>query len=49
MKAAGLGSWPDKPDFAGKELKPGIFGGTFNNVKITFDPGKRQAALDGRG
>jgi uncharacterized protein len=26
-----------------------IIGGTFNNVKITFDPAKRQAALDGRG
>jgi uncharacterized protein len=24
-------------------------GGTFNNAKITFDPAKRQAALEGRG
>jgi hypothetical protein len=32
-----------------KELTPNIIGGTFNNVKITFDPAKRQAALDGRG
>jgi uncharacterized protein len=30
-------------------LTPIIIGGTFNNVKITFDPAKRQAALDGRG
>jgi uncharacterized DUF497 family protein len=32
-----------------KELTPNIIGGTFNNVKITFDPAKRRAALDGRG
>ncbi len=31
------------------DLTPRLFGGTFNCVKITFDPPKRQAALSERG
>ena len=30
-------------------LTPPLNGGTFNSVKITFDPVKRQTALDKRG
>ena len=30
-------------------MTPPIIGGTFNYVKITFDPAKRQAALRERG
>jgi uncharacterized protein len=35
--------------FPGTELTALLFGGTFNCVKVTFDPAKRQAALDERG
>jgi hypothetical protein len=32
-----------------EQLKQQLNGGTFNGVKITFDPAKRRAALSERG